>query len=579
MSATPIDRREQALWLAPAGALALALLALAPVHRFAPHGPLGAPLDSALLALACVLAALHRPFGGGALGLGTLALVPVFERSGVVPAALVASGAACAAEALRRGLERRREAPLPERRRGVRVLAQASLCGLGALAAGSAWLALDGGAPERRGSGLLLAALAAGAAHVLPAAAFEALARRRLREEGARSILPALAPLAFDLPGFAIGALALAVARRADWTLASAGLAVATLLAFEAARQELAAAAAGRRLAESERLSRAGAALAVGAPELERIARTILEECRGILSFAWFHLELAVPDLGRRSFRAEADGGLSEGEPDPPALPPALPGFHRREAWHRLERDLEADGERLATLRLWCDPRKLEPRSVPLLDGLLPSMAASVRSALLDRQARVDRLTGAATRRAFEERLLGAFAVCRDEARALALVVGDLDHFKRINDTFGHAAGDRALVAAARVLLGPSRGRELCARWGGEEFVLLLEDTNGETALEIAERARRRIESLELEFDGARAGLSMSFGVAAFPELAARTGDELLALADAALYAAKRLGRNLALLDLGRGRLRTGSGRLIEIDESISPPDAPVFFA
>ena len=191
-----------------------------------------------------------------------------------------------------------------------------------------------------------------------------------------------------------------------------------------------------------------------------------------------------------------------------------------------------------------------------------------MRSALLDRQARVDRLTGAATRRAFEERLHAGFTACRDEARTLALVVGDLDHFKRINDTYGHAAGDRALVAAARVLLGPSRGRELCARWGGEEFVLLLEDTPGEAALEIAERLRRRIEDTELDEGGERVPLSMSFGVACFPELAVRGGDELLAVADGALYAAKRLGRNLALLDLGRGRLRTGSGRLIESDEN-----------
>ncbi|KAB2949621.1 MAG: GGDEF domain-containing protein [Thermoanaerobaculia bacterium] len=206
-------------------------------------------------------------------------------------------------------------------------------------------------------------------------------------------------------------------------------------------------------------------------------------------------------------------------------------------------------------------------------------MATSVRGALLDREARVDRLTGAATRRAFEQRLLERFAACREEGRALALVVADLDHFKRINDTWGHAAGDDALRAVARVLVGPSRGREMCARWGGEEFVLLLEDTGGETALEIAERLRRRIESSELEFEGERVHLSMSFGVAAVPELSARTPEELVALADAALYAAKRLGRNLALLDLGRGRLRTGSGRLIEIDASLSPPETPVFFA
>ncbi|KAB2962805.1 MAG: GGDEF domain-containing protein, partial [Thermoanaerobaculia bacterium] len=344
-------------------------------------------------------------------------------------------------------------------------------------------------------------------------------------------------------------------------------------------RQELAASAAGRRLAESERLSRAGAALATGTPALERVALSILGECRAILPFAWFQLELEVPDLGRRSFAAAEGGELAEGEPVPPAQPPALPGFHRREPWLRLERELAVEGVRLATLRLWCDPRRVEERSLPLLDGLVPAMAASVRGAFLDREARVDRLTGAATRRSFELRLAESFAGCREGGRALALVVCDLDHFKRINDGWGHPVGDLALRAVGRVLVEPARGREMCARWGGEEFVLLLEDTPGEVALEIAERLRRRVESTEVEVEGERVPLSMSFGVAAFPELAVRSGDELLAVADAALYAAKRLGRNLALLDLGRGQLRTGSGRTIALDESLAPPEAPVFFA
>ncbi len=571
--------RENTIWLAPTALLVVSVPLLAPFERLVPAGAEEPWLETGALFAAAALAALHRPWGGAALGLATLVLLPAYARIGVLPTTLVAFAAALAAEGIRRTLERRREAPLPERRRPVRVVAQAALAGLGALAGGVTWLACGEDRAGLATDGLALAALAAALAYLAPAAAFEVLARRALRDESARRIVPALAPFAFDLPGFAIGALALAIARRADWSLASGFLAVATLLAFEAARQELAAAAAGRRLEETERISRAGAALAVGAPGLERIARSILEECRSILPFEHFQLELEVPDIGRRSYGANADGELVEGEPRPPALPPLLPGIHRREPWQLLERRLEAEGELLAKLRLWCDPRRVEPRAVPLLDGLVPAMSASVRGAFLDRRATVDRLTGAATRRAFEQRLLESFAACRDEGRALSLVVADLDHFKRINDGWGHPAGDKALVAVARVLVGPSRGREMCARWGGEEFVLLLEDTPGETALEIAERLRRRIEGLELEFDGDPVALSMSFGVAAVPELSARSGDELLALADAALYAAKRLGRNLALLDLGRGRLRTGSGRMVEIDESMAPPEAPVFFA
>ncbi|MBP1642606.1 MAG: diguanylate cyclase [Acidobacteria bacterium] len=572
--------RENTLWLAPTALLALALVVLSPFERFMARGLVGPPLEALLFLAALGAAALHRPTGHSSLGFATLLLPAAYLRLGVVAAALVATLASLGAEAARRALEKRRQAPLPERRGAVRVVAQASLAGLAALAGGAVWIALgqDGGAVGADGA-LARTALACAAGALLPEVLFEITTRRALRAEGAREIVVALAPLAADLPGWAAGALAVAVARTAGWTLAAAWLAVATLLVLEAARQEVAASANARRLAESERLSRAGAALAAGTPALEQIALSIRGECRGILPFAWFQLELAVPDLGRRSFAAAEGGDLYEGEPQPPPLPPALPGIHRREPWLVLERALEADGEALGTVRLWCDPRRVEARAVPLFDSLLPSMAASVRGALLDRQARVDRLTGAATRRAFEQRLVESFAACREHGRELALVVADLDHFKRINDTFGHPAGDRALRAVARVLVGPSRGREMCARWGGEEFVLLLEDTSGETALEIAERLRRRIEAGELELEGERVHLSMSFGVAAFPELSARTPEELMALADAALYAAKRLGRNLALLDLGRGRLRTGSGRLIEIDESLSPPETPVFFA
>ncbi|MEZ5313636.1 MAG: diguanylate cyclase [Thermoanaerobaculia bacterium] len=77
---------------------------------------------------------------------------------------------------------------------------------------------------------------------------------------------------------------------------------------------------------------------------------------------------------------------------------------------------------------------------------------------------------------------------------SLALVLCDLDHFKRINDTYGHAAGDQALKAVAAVLARALRGEDLCARHGGEEFVLLFEETDGATALETAERPRSRVE-------------------------------------------------------------------------------------
>ncbi len=387
-----------------------------------------------------------------------------------------------------------------------------------------------------------------------------------------------MAPLVWELPGFALGALAVAVGRLAGWELGWAVAAGASLLALEAARQEIRAAAAGRNLAEAERVSRAGASLASESPELERLARRIFEECAGMLPFSYAALRLESPDSGRVSFWCDGDVEPRAGEPDPPPYPPALPGFHRREPWRLLDRELLAAGDRGAELLLWCDPRRLDPTAEASLAALLPQMAASVRGALLDREATIDRLTGAGTRRALERRLSEAFATASGEGWPLALVIADLDHFKRINDTHGHAVGDQALVAVARTLMAPNRERDFCGRFGGEEFVLIFEQTSGAAALEIAERLRRRIEELDLEAGGARLEISMSFGVAAYPELPVPTAEELLELADGALYTAKRLGRNLALLDLGGGKMRTGAGGLVELTEA-PPSRTPVFFA
>ena len=97
-------------------------------------------------------------------------------------------------------------------------------------------------------------------------------------------------------------------------------------------------------------------------------------------------------------------------------------------------------------------------------------MAASLRGALVERAAKVDRLTGAASRRVLEQRLEEAFSQSREEGTSLAIVLCDLDHFKRINDTYGHPTGDLALKTVAQVLLAPARGNDLCARYGAKHL-------------------------------------------------------------------------------------------------------------
>jgi diguanylate cyclase (GGDEF)-like protein len=151
--------------------------------------------------------------------------------------------------------------------------------------------------------------------------------------------------------------------------------------------------------------------------------------------------------------------------------------------------------------------------------------------------ARTDPLTGVLNRRGFDERLDIELRRARRRAEPLALVVGDIDHFKRLNDEFGHAAGDEALRRVADALRASSREMDVIGRIGGEEFAMLMPATGLDGAFEAAERMRRALESS----DGGR--LTISFGAV---ELADEHDDPaaLIARADAALYDAKETGRN-----------------------------------
>ncbi|WP_280552778.1 sensor domain-containing diguanylate cyclase [Halomonas sp. 25-S5] len=161
----------------------------------------------------------------------------------------------------------------------------------------------------------------------------------------------------------------------------------------------------------------------------------------------------------------------------------------------------------------------------------------------LEQLAQHDPLTGAANRRHFFERAAEELARARRHGDALSLVMLDLDHFKRINDHWGHATGDRVLQAFAAGVRSLLRREDLFGRIGGEEFVVLLPATGLEGALPLAERLRRQTEGLDLEENGERVSVTTSAGVATLGAGDAST-DALLQRADEALYAAKRAGRN-----------------------------------
>lgn len=158
---------------------------------------------------------------------------------------------------------------------------------------------------------------------------------------------------------------------------------------------------------------------------------------------------------------------------------------------------------------------------------------------LLRTQADTDELTGLLNRRAFNHRLDVLIRRARMTSSPLSLVEVDIDDFKLINDRFGHAAGDAALVAVARALTASVREGEFVARMGGEEFAIILPDADATTSFAIADRCRRSV--TKEGYTGP--ALTMSAGVATYP-VHAIDAEGLLRAADAALYGAKRAGRD-----------------------------------
>ncbi len=161
------------------------------------------------------------------------------------------------------------------------------------------------------------------------------------------------------------------------------------------------------------------------------------------------------------------------------------------------------------------------------------------------RMAHTDFLTGLANRRAFVEAAKLELARARRYAAPVSVMMLDIDHFKAINDRFGHEVGDAVLRELAALALGELRAIDLMGRWGGEEFVVLLPETDATSALGAAERLRSAIEKSTLSGGNGSAGLKLTVSVG-YAEAAAGNGgiDALLRRADDALYRAKNSGRN-----------------------------------
>ena len=177
-------------------------------------------------------------------------------------------------------------------------------------------------------------------------------------------------------------------------------------------------------------------------------------------------------------------------------------------------------------------------RIIKLQQDLLSAQAA------LSERASHDSLTGLWNSGAICEVLERELARAEREGRPLAVIMADIDHFKRVNDTYGHPAGDVALCEIARRLKAGVRQYDSVGRFGGEEFLIIIPGCDEERAAVRAEELRRSIGEREIEVPGASVKITMSLGVAACDECMIVVGAALVKSADEALYRAKRAGRN-----------------------------------
>jgi diguanylate cyclase (GGDEF)-like protein len=207
------------------------------------------------------------------------------------------------------------------------------------------------------------------------------------------------------------------------------------------------------------------------------------------------------------------------------------------------------DDER--TLALYPPPDGFTEESRELAHWLATQASIALENAhlhgLVKAQAVTDELTGLANRRRFMEVVELELKRAERFQSPLGLLLVDLDDFKNVNDRFGHGTGDEVLRALSDVFRESLRDVDLAARLGGEEFAVLLPETDYSGAAGVAERLRASLASLELETpDREQFGVTASFGVAVYPE--AQSVDELLRTADAALYRAKAEGKNRVAL-------------------------------
>lgn len=165
----------------------------------------------------------------------------------------------------------------------------------------------------------------------------------------------------------------------------------------------------------------------------------------------------------------------------------------------------------------------------------------------LEHSSRIDGLTQLLNREHWENAMIDEFKRCDRYAISSTLIMFDLDHFKSINDTYGHLVGDQVLRLVSDAIRASIRETDIAGRYGGEEFTVIVTETSAKNAVAVAERIRQAVADIEYICDGKRIPISVSLGIAEF-EKGLDSHEELIGRADTALYQAKESGRNRWLI-------------------------------
>ncbi|MBT9267062.1 GGDEF domain-containing protein [Pseudomonas sp. MG-9] len=212
---------------------------------------------------------------------------------------------------------------------------------------------------------------------------------------------------------------------------------------------------------------------------------------------------------------------------------------------HSVSYSLSHEGEHLGEL-VFRRNQRFSEQDQGNLESLLSSLLFPMRNALLYRAATQsalrDPLTGTGNRIAMEQTLQREIDMSRRHLQPLSVLMLDIDHFKRVNDSHGHSAGDDVLKAVAASIKGQLRNVDMVFRYGGEEFLILLCNTGREAAAMVGERLRHAAQAAQYFADGQLIDLTVSLGCSSL--LPGESADSLLRRADSALYVAKREGRN-----------------------------------